>query len=487
MSAREVLPRAAMRHVAMSLLALLGGCGGGSDSSDPALGVLAITAFTATPATAIVGQPVSLAWQTTGASSLSIDQGVGVVTGSSVVVTPALGATTYELTATEGAASLRRSVSVSVSSPAAAPSIASFVASAVTIVAGQSVTLTWSVAGATALNVGPVPGPVSASSVTLSPTVSTVYTLTASNAFGASDSSVAVSVSAAPSGFVERVLVASTTAAGVSDAFGSHVAVSPAGVGSGRLFVHLPGTGGKPANSLLVLRRAGTRGLHAIGLAYPNVPTVDSLCSASSDAACFEKVRLEIIDGADRTPLVSVSRTDSIENRLIAALTALSTLYPADGWAQFVASGVPKWDRIVISGHSQGGGHAALMARDRVMARVCTFASPKDTSSFFNAPAAWQTMAHVTPADRYYGFNHQQDSQATTLRNWAALGMASFGAPVDVDVVAPPYAGSHQLTTNAAPAIAGAYHGSVVVDRNTPLRADGVPLFTPVWDQMCLQ
>lgn len=484
----EASPRAAILGIATLLAALLGGCGGGSEASlGPAPATLAITAFTATPVNALVGQPVSLAWQTTGASSVSIDQGVGVVTGSAVVVTPALGATTYELTASDGAASLRRSASVSVSPLAAAPSIASFVASAVTIVAGQSVTLSWSVTGATALNVGPVPGVVSGSSVTVSPTVSTVFTLTASNAAGASDSSVAVAVGAAPSGFVERQLVASATAAGISDAFGSHIVVSPAGLGVGRLFVHLQGTGGKPANSLLVLRQAGTRGLHAIGLAYPNVPSVDSLCSASSDAACYEKVRLEIIDGTDRTPLVAVSRADSIENRLIAALATLASHYPADGWAQYLVAGVPKWDRIVISGHSQGGGHAALMARDRTMARVCMFASPKDTSSFFNAPAAWQTMAHVTPTDRYYGFNHQQDSQATTLRNWAALGLAGLGAAVDVDVSASPFAGSHQLTTNAVPAIAGAFHGSVVVDRNTPLGADGTPLFSVVWNLMCLQ
>ncbi len=476
-----------MRLLAALLVAALAACGGGSDAPAPAPAALAITVFTATPASAVLGQSVSLSWQTTGASSVSIDQGVGAVAGTSVGVTPALGSTTYELTASDGATSLRRSVNVNVAAPAAAPTIASFIASAVAIVAGQSVTLSWSVAGATTLNLSPQPGAVSGSSVTVSPTVSTVFTLSAGNAAGSADSSVAVTVSAAPAGFVERLISASATGAGVSDDFGSHVAVAPLGAGVGRLFVHLQGTGGKPANSLLVLRQAGTQGLHALGLAYPNVPTVDSLCSASSDAACYEKVRLEIIDGTDRTPLVNVDRTNSIENRLVAALTALAAQYPAEGWGQYLAAGVPRWDRVVISGHSQGGGHAALMARDRLMARVCMFASPKDTSSFFNAPAAWQTTVHVTPTDRYYGFNHQQDSQATTLRNWAALGLASLGAPVDVDVNAPPYAASHQLTTNAVPASAGAYHGSVVVDRNTPLGADGAPLFKPVWSQMCFQ
>ena len=291
----------------------------------------------------------------------------------------------------------------------------------------------------------------------------------------------------AGAGFTERTFAASATSADVSDTFGSHVVDVPSGAKVNRLFVHLSGSYGKPVNSLLVLREAATQGLHAIGLAYPNVPTVDSICTDSGDAACHEKVRLEIIDGTDRTPLVSIDRGNSIENRLVLALNYLQSRFPADGWGQYLPNGAPKWDSVVISGHSQGGGHAAMMARDRLFARVCMFGSPKDYSRFFRAPAAWQSAAHVTPVVRYYGFNHAQDSQTLTLANWRSLGLSSLGAPVSVDSAAPPYAGSHQLTTNAAPATPGEYHGSVVVDRHTPLRPDGQALFTPVWTQMCLQ
>lgn len=474
------------RVVAVLLAIALAACGGGSDD-DPTPGPLAITAFTATPAAVVLGQSVSLAWQTTAATSIGIDQGIGTVTGNSVSIMPALGGTTYELTASNGVAAVRRSVSVSVTTPVTSPTIDGFTASAVSIVAGQSVTLTWSVAGATFLSLAPAPGSVTGTSVVVTPTVSTVYTLTARNGVGATDSSVAVTVGIAPAGFTERQLVASATQAGIADRFGPHVAVAPLGAAAGRLVVHLPGTGGKPPSTLLLLRQAGTQGLHAIGLAYPNLPTVDSLCSLSSDVDCYAKVRLEIIDGTDRTPLTSVDRIDSIENRLIAVLGALAVQFPAEGWGQYLASGVPRWDRIVISGHSQGGGHAAMMARDRSMARVCMFGSPKDTSTFFNAPAAWQSDPHVTPTDRYYGFNHQQDSLGVTLRNWAALGLAALGPAVNVDGAPLPYAGSRQLTTNAVPAIAGEYHGSVVVDRTTPLAADGTPLFAPVWGRMCMQ
>ena len=291
----------------------------------------------------------------------------------------------------------------------------------------------------------------------------------------------------AGAGFTERTFAASATSSAVSDTFGGHVADVPGGAKVNRLFVHLSGSYGKPVNSLLVLREAARQGLHAIGLAYPNVPTVDSLCTNSADAACHEKVRLEIIDGADRTPLVSVDRNNSIESRLASALNYLQSRFPADGRGQYLLNGAPNWSSVVISGHSQGGGHAAMMARDRLFARVCMFASPKDYSRFFRAPAAWQSAAHVTPAVRYYGFNHAQDSQNLTLANWRALGLSGLGAPVRVDSAAPPYAGSHQLTTSATPASTGEFHGSVVVDRHTPLRPDGQALFQPVWNQMCFQ
>jgi hypothetical protein len=70
----------------------------GSTPPPPSQGPV-ISSFTATPSSASAGQPVSLAWAASGASSLSIDQGVGDVTGrTSVVVAPAA-TTTYTLTA----------------------------------------------------------------------------------------------------------------------------------------------------------------------------------------------------------------------------------------------------------------------------------------------------------------------------------------------------------------------------------------------------
>ena len=62
-----------------------------------------INTFTATPANVAAGAPTTLAWSVTGATTLTIDNGVGVVTGTSIDVIPPTGAsatlTTYKLTA----------------------------------------------------------------------------------------------------------------------------------------------------------------------------------------------------------------------------------------------------------------------------------------------------------------------------------------------------------------------------------------------------
>ena len=70
---------AARVGLAVLLAICLFACGGGSDDGTPAAAPLAVTAFTATPAEVVTGQSLVLAWQTTGARSVDIDQGIGTV------------------------------------------------------------------------------------------------------------------------------------------------------------------------------------------------------------------------------------------------------------------------------------------------------------------------------------------------------------------------------------------------------------------------
>ena len=74
-----------------------------------------ISSFSATPATTSPGHSVTLGWNVSGATSVSIDNGVGDVTNSSsIAVTPAM-TTTYTLTASNSSGSATATTTVTVS------------------------------------------------------------------------------------------------------------------------------------------------------------------------------------------------------------------------------------------------------------------------------------------------------------------------------------------------------------------------------------
>jgi hypothetical protein len=102
-----------------TLLAL--GCGGGdSGGGSPPSGAPEIAWFLATPSTTVSGQASTLDWNVSGATSMSIDQGVGTVVGLSVIVSPAA-TTTYTLTATNAVGSVSAATTVTVVADPIAP------------------------------------------------------------------------------------------------------------------------------------------------------------------------------------------------------------------------------------------------------------------------------------------------------------------------------------------------------------------------------
>lgn len=151
-----------------------------------------ITSFTASPNSITSGQTSTLAWATTGATSLSLDNGIGSVTGTtSKAVTPAV-STTYTLTATNAAGSVTATVAVAVSAPAP-PTVVSFTASPSTIATGHSTTLSWNVTGGAAVSISGS-GSQSGTSLAVSPTQTMSYTLTATNAAGSATATITVTV-----------------------------------------------------------------------------------------------------------------------------------------------------------------------------------------------------------------------------------------------------------------------------------------------------
>lgn len=134
--------------------------------------------FDANPAVIISGASVALIWSVSGATSASIDQGVGAVSLSGNKLVSPTGTTTYTLTASGPAGTMSKSVVLTVN----APITAVFNVDPNIIAVGELTTLHWDVTGATSVSIDPGIGDVPpVGSKVVYPYYSTTYTLTASS------------------------------------------------------------------------------------------------------------------------------------------------------------------------------------------------------------------------------------------------------------------------------------------------------------------
>ena len=161
-----------------------------------------IDSFSADPTTITAGGSSTLEWETTNATSTSINKGVGSVTpvaSGSESVSPTE-TTTYTLTARNSAGRNTRSVKVTVTEPDC-PVIGSFTASSTSITVGGSTTLRWTTTDATSTSIDQGVGsvtPVASGSKSVSPATTTKYTLTAGGVSGCTAATDAVTVKVKP-------------------------------------------------------------------------------------------------------------------------------------------------------------------------------------------------------------------------------------------------------------------------------------------------
>jgi PKD repeat protein len=151
--------------------------------------------FSATPNNIAPGQTSTLVWNTTNATSVTIDNGVGSKPVSGSTTVNPVATTTYTLTAVGPGGTLISQATVTVSNR---PSI-SFSATPTDIVAGSSSTLAWTVTNATTVSIDNGVGNVSANgSTSVSPGATTLYTITAVGPGGTSFAQVTVNVVEVP-------------------------------------------------------------------------------------------------------------------------------------------------------------------------------------------------------------------------------------------------------------------------------------------------
>ncbi len=252
-----------------------------------------------------------------------------------------------------------------------------------------------------------------------------------------------------------------------------------------QLMVFFPGTGGIPVNIRTFTNLAADMGFDAIGLTYVNDDAINELCANQGDLDCYGNVRLEGFDGTDRSSLINVNRANSIENRLIKLIIYLESQFPNQNWGQYLdQNNQIKWDKIVVAGHSQGGGVAGIIAKNKRVIRSIMFAA-MDYNAQLGSFANWMHAPSVTPNSAYFGFSHQQDERVSFIRlsqAWTIYGMNEFGSIINVDNNSTPYNNTHSLNTNFANIPEGStYHGAIIGDGRFPVDKNGVSIYEPVW------
>jgi Secretion system C-terminal sorting domain len=286
----------------------------------------------------------------------------------------------------------------------------------------------------------------------------------------------------------QHIVQPSQTSASINNPNNNHFAyINTSVTAKNKLFLFFPGTGAVPFNYLEMIKNAANLGYHAIGLTYPNALLINNICATSIDTTCHSNARYEVFDGVDRTPSLNIDSNNCIQNRTIKLLQYLHAQFPTENWNQYYTGNTILWSKIIVSGHSQGGGHAGFISKIKSVDRVVMF-SALDWIPLLNRNADWITWNGPTPSNKYFGFVHDSDelvnfSQIQTT--WQNYGMSTYGPLVLTDVNATPYSNTHQLHTLLAPANDPTkFHGCVATDAYTPMTLAGVPVFKPVWDYM---
>lgn len=232
-------------------------------------------------------------------------------------------------------------------------------------------------------------------------------------------------------------------------------ALRPTGDARGQLLLFFNGSGGSPrgaiasaATSFYSVARA--QGLHVLAVSYRSDDAIGTLCALALDRdACFLQTRTTVLtgeyqDGAAAS-LRGISRHEGVYARALAALVALAQQDPGGGWDAFFDASMLatpqraiRWERVLASGHSQGGGHAALLGRRHALARVIALASPCDNTR--GAPAQWLVNdgAYATdPATRFVGLGAPGDTICPAYAAvWESLRMAPAARIADAVVCA---------------------------------------------------
>jgi pimeloyl-ACP methyl ester carboxylesterase len=293
------------------------------------------------------------------------------------------------------------------------------------------------------------------------------------------------------------------------DSTQTHIATNPVVPELGKLVLFFHGAGAQPQGYSKLGWQLAQAGFHVLNVRFSGATGTNAACpqsGAASDPDCHRPFRSELVFGENvndptgtpyNHPLISVSKANSVMNRVLKLLDYLVATYPTRGWEQFRAlSGGGclfnatygacniDWSKTVVMGHSLGSGVALYLSKFFDVDRVGMISGPFDqyNDGFTITVAPWIAEGSFsTPASDMFGLQHQwEPNVAGTLAAWDALGLAGSGM-TSVDGGSPPYGGSHKLSTNLTPVCpldSAQRHNSTAQDNCTP---GSPPQLTPAW------
>lgn len=206
-----------------------------------------------------------------------------------------------------------------------------------------------------------------------------------------------------------------------------HLILYDQSIKQGKLFLFLPGTNGVAENGPSELfKTAIEQGYRVICLSYINNPAVSNICireNLQKDCDCAEKFRIKRIYGENVSTLITDEPQDAIINRFTKLLLYLVQNDKAGNWDYYLENGNPRWNKIVISGQSQGGGMSAFIAKKVLVDKIITFSGGWDYSAN-NEIAKWYYKKSITPPERWYGvYNVEEPASLIIAETYKALGI----------------------------------------------------------------
>lgn len=266
-----------------------------------------------------------------------------------------------------------------------------------------------------------------------------------------------------PAQNISTSIAPNQTDANYSSSDFNHYVVRNNKVHLNKLLLFIGGSFSDPKSYNLICDQAATFGLDVISLSYPNDVAAAPL-GTSSNPLIFDTYRDEVCFGNPVSSVVTVDALNSIVTRATKLVVYLKTNFPNENWGQYLtAANELQWSKIIVSGHSQGAGHACYLAKKNLVDRVVMLSGPNDYNTFFSAPGNWLTQSGVTPLSQQFVLLHTRDEivpfnfQVANVRALGLLGASEN--PTLVDDLPSPYNNARALSLNI-PAIS--FHSSTV-------------------------